>query len=198
MNIVLRKPRMTREEFFAWAGVSDEKYEFDGFQPVAMTRPNIAHARIAGNLQAALRSRLQGGPCDVYSEVGVATVNDAVRYPDAVITCTATPGNSYLIEKPVIVFEVISPGNTATDRIIKVREYLAVPSIHTYVIVEQTGPGLTLMRRSGNAWATTTLVSGETLRLEQPNLEIPVDEIYEGLFPPDENPAGQQSPEDAR
>jgi hypothetical protein len=63
---------------------------------------------------------------------GVATIGDAIRYPDVVITCTRTPGTSHLIERPVTVFEVISPDNSAIDRITKVREYLAVPAIHTY------------------------------------------------------------------
>jgi hypothetical protein len=36
MNIALRRP-MTQEEFLAWAEAQEERYEFDGFQPVAMT-----------------------------------------------------------------------------------------------------------------------------------------------------------------
>jgi hypothetical protein len=31
MNVGLRKPRMTREEFFAWAQIQGARYEFDGF-----------------------------------------------------------------------------------------------------------------------------------------------------------------------
>jgi hypothetical protein len=34
MNISLRKPRMTHEEFFAWAQAQDIRYEFEGFEPV--------------------------------------------------------------------------------------------------------------------------------------------------------------------
>lgn len=182
MNIVLRTPRMTREEFFVWAGENDEKYEFDGLQPVAMTRSNITHSRIVGNLQAALRSRLGAGPGEAYQEVGVATVNDAVRYPDALISCTPVSGASYLVEKPVAVFEVISPGNSATDRIIKLREYLAVPTIQAYVIVEQATIGLSVLRRHARtSWTTATLIAGGTLELTEPAISIPVNELYEGL-----------------
>ena len=185
MTIVLRTPRMTREEFFAWAEAREEKYEFDGFEPVAMTRPNVNHATIVGNLQAALRSRLRGGPCRAYTDAGIATVGDAVRYPDTVISRTPSAGTSYLIESPVAVFEVISPGNPATDRIIKVREYLAVPSIETYVIVEQTTIGLMVLQRQGRmTWTTSTLVSGDKLELRQPRVSIAVDELYEEVeFP---------------
>ena len=31
MNVALSKPRMTREEFFAWAQIQGARYEFDGF-----------------------------------------------------------------------------------------------------------------------------------------------------------------------
>jgi hypothetical protein len=37
MNVVLRTPRMTRDEFLTWAEVQRARYEFDGFVPVAMT-----------------------------------------------------------------------------------------------------------------------------------------------------------------
>ena len=36
MNVALRKP-WTQEQFFTWADAQEARYEFDGFQPVAMT-----------------------------------------------------------------------------------------------------------------------------------------------------------------
>jgi Uma2 family endonuclease len=81
---------------------------------------------------------------------------------------------------------VISPGNSAIDRITKVREYLAVASIHTYVIVEQSSLGLTVLRRhEDNAWITTTLTAEDVLRLHEPEVEIPVPELYENVDLPD-------------
>jgi hypothetical protein len=40
MNVALRRT-MTREDFLAWAEGQEERYEFDGFQPVAMTGGTI-------------------------------------------------------------------------------------------------------------------------------------------------------------
>ncbi len=37
MSIAFHLPHMTREEFLDWAEAQEERYEFDGFQPVAMT-----------------------------------------------------------------------------------------------------------------------------------------------------------------
>jgi len=64
-------------------------------------------------------------------------------------------GDSRLVEGAVIVFEVLSPGNSATDRIIKVREYLRVTPIHTYLIVEQSVVGVTVLRRRDDAWTNS-------------------------------------------
>jgi hypothetical protein len=54
MNVALSKPRMTREEFFAWAQLQDAHYEFDGFQPVAMTGASVNHHHIVRNIHSAL------------------------------------------------------------------------------------------------------------------------------------------------
>ena len=35
MNVALRIPRMTRAFFLDWAETQNERYEFDGFEPVA-------------------------------------------------------------------------------------------------------------------------------------------------------------------
>jgi Uma2 family endonuclease len=84
----LRKPRMTREEFFDWAQGQDIRYEFDGFEPVGMTGGNISHSQITQNILVSLRTRLRGGNCrPLGPDAGVATIGDAVRYPDALVTC---------------------------------------------------------------------------------------------------------------
>ena len=58
-----RHEPMTPEQFLAWEARQDLKWEFDGFQPVAMTGGTFGHSRIQGNLIAALIARLRGRPC---------------------------------------------------------------------------------------------------------------------------------------
>ena len=50
MSVVLRRPGMTRDEFFAWAEADGGRWEFDGFEPVAMTGGNLSHSQIGVNL----------------------------------------------------------------------------------------------------------------------------------------------------
>jgi Uma2 family endonuclease len=198
MSITLRTPRMSREEFFDWAQSQDIRYEFDGFQPVAMTGGTVNHSRITQNIHAALRACLRGGPCEpLGTDAGVATTGDAVRYPDALVTCTKTPGSAHLVAGVVTVFEVLSPTSGRTDRIEKVREYRAVETIRRYVILEHTSAGLTVFERAGgnDAWTATTLIEGDVLRLPEIGIEIPVAEFYENVDLPapgdqDSGPAG--------
>jgi len=78
MNIALRKS-WTQEQFFAWAEAQDERYEFDGIQPVAMTGGFNHASEIGINLVTALRTRLRGGGCRALGpDAGVETVNKAV------------------------------------------------------------------------------------------------------------------------
>src|SRR5579875_544142 len=148
MNIPLRKA-WTQEEFFAWAGSQEGRFEFDGFQPVAMTGGTAGHSVIIGNLWRALDSRLRGTGCrPLGPEAGVATIGTAVRYPDALVTCSRFAREDMLIPGVVVVFEVISASTSRTDRILKLREYAAVPSIRRYVILESTSIGLTVMDRN--------------------------------------------------
>jgi Uma2 family endonuclease len=184
MNVALRKPSMTRDQFFAWAEASDGRYEFDGFQPVAMTGGTVNHSQITQNLYFALRTRLQGTGCrPLGPDAGVATIGDAVRYPDALVTCSKGPGTDRLVPGVVVVFEVLSPTSGRIDRIDKLLEYRAVPSIRRYVILEYASMGLMVLARggAGDEWIATAMTAEETLRLPEIGIEIPVAELYEGV-----------------
>jgi Uma2 family endonuclease len=196
MSIARIDPCMTREEFLDWAAAQRERHEFDGFQPVAMTGGTVNHSHIVVNILSALRARLRGSSCrPLGPDAGVATIGDAVRYPASLVTCTRGPGTDRIVPGVVVVFEVLSPTSGRTDRIEKLREYQAVPSILRYVILEHTSIGLIVNSRSNgdDPWTATPLTQGEVLRMPEIGIEIPVAEFYEdtGLAdPPDEHREG--------
>ena len=185
MNVPLRKP-WTQAEFFAWAEAQETRYEFDGFQPVAMTGGFNNASAIGVNLIGALHGRLRGSGCrPLGPDAGIETVNQAVRYPDALISCTKFEGTAKTIPGVLIVFEIV--GATAEsnrrDRITKVREYAAVSSIRRYVILESSGIGLTVMERTApdQVWQTTVLTNEDILRMPEVDIEVPVSELYEDI-----------------
>ena len=180
MNVALRPPRMTQDEFFAWVETQEGRYEFDGFQPVAMPGGTRGHGQIAANILVALASRLDSSPCTALgSDAGIETVNDAVRYPDVVVTCTDSDGKVRKMPSPVVVFEVVSDSSARDDRIIKLNEYHAVPSIKRYVIVEQDSIGMMVFSRTGTeAWNAISLKEDDVLTIPELGVEIPIVEFY--------------------
>jgi Uma2 family endonuclease len=183
MNAPLRKS-WTQAEFFAWAASQEGRFEFDGFRPVAMTGGTAGHAIIMRNLHRALDVRLRGGKFrPLGPDAGVVTAGTAVRYPDALVTCSKFDREAMTIPDVVVVFEVLSTTTSRTDRILKVREYAAVPSIHRFVILESTNIGLTVMEREtpDEVWRVTTLTNDNILRIPEIGIEVPVAEFYEDI-----------------
>ena len=175
---------MTRDEFFLWAEAREERYEFDGFQPVAMTGGSLGHSRIIRNINRQLANHLAGSGCEsVGPDAGVATVSDKVRYPDAVVTCSPFSDGDRVVPNPVVVFEVVSPTSIHTDRVVKVREYGAVPSIRRYIIVESHAMAVTILYRTaaGTVFMEDAKGEGETLVLPEIGIELPVADIYEDI-----------------
>ncbi len=178
MNVALRKP-MSLAEFLAWEERQELRYEFDGFQPVAMTGGTFAHDRITFHLQSALDSRLRGKPCrPAGPNVKILTPGKA-RYPDGLVTCTPVKPNATVIDAPVVVFEVVSEDITRTDRIEKLREYQAVASIQRYVILEQRTIAATVFERRGESWTAFAITEEDTLRMPEIDIEVPLMELYE-------------------
>jgi len=188
MNVALHPPPTSREQFLDWVQRQEAPYEFDGVRPVPMTGGSRRHGQIAANLLIALRAHLQGTGMMPLLEVGLATGVDSVRYPDAIVTPTRGSGDDLLIPDVIVAFEIVSPSSEITDRVVKVREYLCVPSLRRYVILEQRRAAATMFeRREGEAeWRVTVLFGGETLRLPEIGAEIGVSEFYEDVDLPEE------------
>jgi Uma2 family endonuclease len=178
---IARHLHWTAEEFLSWVASQEERYEFDGSRPLAMTGGTARHSPITLNVHAALNARLRGTPCSSFGpDLGVRTMGDAVRYPDALVICKKFPELERIAPDVLVVFEVLSADSSRRDRIEKVREYAAVASIRRYVILESASIGLTVLHRQhGNdPWTAATLTRGDTLTMEEIGLAIPADEFY--------------------
>lgn len=181
MNLPALRP-MTLAEFLAWEERQDTRYEFDGLQPVAMTGGTYRHDRIIFSLHRALDRALSGKPCRPSGpNMKILTPGERSRYPDALVTCTPIDPRATVAENPVVVFEVVSAGSTRDDRIIKLREYQATPSIQRYVIMEQDSVAATVIERSGTAWVIHALTEGDVLRMPEIGIELAVAELYESV-----------------
>jgi len=177
MSAVLQRP-MSVAEFLAWEEKQELRYEFDGFQPVAMTGGTLVHETICGTLRALLYQRLRGKPCRPWGPTTKIEVQGRIRYPDAHVNCTEFDPGATIVPEPVVIFEVLSPGTSRTDRIEKLREYQATASIQRYVILEQDGIAATVFSRMGGDWIARALTDRDVLQMPEIGIELSLSEIY--------------------
>ena len=172
---------MSIAEFLAWEDRQELRWEFDGFQPVAMTGGTVAHETIGGNILVAVQTRLAGQRCRAFGANLKIEVAGRIRYPDAFVTCTPAQPRSTVITDPVVVFEVLSESTSRTDRIEKLREYAATPSTRRYVILEQDAIAAMMFVRKGTDLVAEALTADDILRMPEIDIEVPMAEFYTGL-----------------
>lgn len=173
---------MTLEQFLAWEERQALRYEFDGFEPVAMTGGTAAHAGIQANLMHALVGHLRGQPCRAFGSELKIQAAGSIRYPDAFVVCTPVPPRATVVTEPVVVFEILSQSTVGSDLVVKNAEYRATPPIRRYVVLQQTEPAAIVFSHRGGEWATDLLVGLDALlALPEIGIEIPLAEIYDGI-----------------
>jgi Uma2 family endonuclease len=135
-----------------------------------------------------LQDKLRGMPCRVRGPTLKVAVSDRIRYPDAFVYCAPVPPGETVIREPVVVFEVLSPGTSRTDRIEKLREYQATPSIQRYVILEQDSVAAMVFTRRDDAWVVRPLIAGDTLAMPEIDATLPLADIYADVTLPEVEP----------
>jgi len=181
MNLAFPKP-MTLAQFLEWEQRQPLRYEFDGVAPIAMTGGTWGHSAIQRNLAISVGGRLRGKPRQCQdSDLKFQVAEGHIRYPDGMVVCSPVERNATIVHDPVVVFEVLSPSTTRTDRIVKGREYHAAPSVCRYIMLDQDGASATVYIRSGDAWKAELLVSDSILAMPEIGIELPLAELYEGV-----------------
>lgn len=180
MSTALRQP-MTLAAFLDWEEHQELRYEFDGFQVVAMTGGTFEHDAIQMALARALGNRLDGKPCRVHGSNLKIEVMGSIRYPDAYVTCGPIRRGSMVAYNPVVIFEVLSKGTAAKDRGVKNREYASTASVQRYVMLEQVEIGGTMFERAGDDWIGHILTADAVISMPEIGIELPLAELYDGL-----------------
>jgi Uma2 family endonuclease len=193
MSVALHRP-MSLAEFLAWEERQELRYEFDGFEPVAMTGGTIAHDQIIFDLRSALATRLAGTPCRALGPNVKIIADGHARYPDAMIVCHPVSPAATVADNPVVVFEVLSEGSSQTDLIDKNREYRATPSIQRRVVLQQTHVAAILFVRRDDGWLSE-IVSGKDAVLDLPEvgIAVPLHEVYANAGLPEASRMGERS-----
>lgn len=147
---------MPAGEFLAWERAQELSFEFDGRQPIPTGGGTLGHSAIALNVLTALNERL-ARPCRAFKGDVTVVVEDRVRYPDGVVSCSAVRMSDDIVPDAVLIVEVLSASSAIVDTTIKADEYCAIPSLRYDLMVEQDRIEATLLSRDGDGWAERTL-----------------------------------------
>jgi Uma2 family endonuclease len=182
MGTVLNQARTT-EAFLAWEDRQEGEHEFDGRAVIPMAGGSLAHQDIVFNLRALLGRLLADRPLRVAHAMRLR-IGTRVRYPDIVVFAGPLDQTTRTLTDAVVIFEVLSDDTATTDRVAKLIDYAAVPSLRAYVLLEQTAMAATLFRREPDSdWIATAHTVG-SLVLPGIDITVPLADLYQGLtFP---------------
>ncbi|BAY90757.1 MULTISPECIES: Uma2 family endonuclease [unclassified Tolypothrix] len=178
-------PKMTVEEYLAWESQQDLRYEYVNGEVFAMTGGTIPHNDIALNFYTALRPHLRARGCRVnVSDVKVQlTPTSAYYYPDVVVSCDPQDLNARkFIQNPKIIVEVLSPGTSSKDRGEKFTNYLQMPSLQEYLLINSEKISVErYCRGEGRMWLYYPYTEGDIVTLSSIEFEIAIAHLYEGV-----------------
>ena len=179
-------PRMTVADFLDWPGDGTAKrFQLVDGEPRAMAPASATHGLVQATLAYLFTRRLieTGSPCRAVTEPAVVPrlrAHANLRVPDLGVTCSSIEPGQIVLPDPVLLVEILSPGNEADTRE-NVWAYATIPSVAEILLVHSTRIAAELLRRGADlTWPEEPeeIGPGGMLHLESITLTCPLAELY--------------------
>jgi Uma2 family endonuclease len=170
---------LTADEFLAFEGEGDTRYELIDGAIVAMAPPSDPHGTIMINTGIEVDRRLDGRPpCRAIGEAGIR-LNEHNHYKaDLAVTC-AEPDAAAYVREPFLIVEVLSATTAKDDLAVKLPRYVALPSVREIWLIDSRERWVQVWQRGGEAWIVSLPLRGPaTFRSEALGDEIALDRLY--------------------
>lgn len=170
------------EEYLAGEELADVKHDYLAGTVHAMAGTTRRHNLLSLNIASSLRNQLRGKPCQAYMadvKVRVDVAKDTYfYYPDVMVGCDPSDNHRLYLERPKVIFEVLSPSTERIDRREKFFLFQRIESLEAYVLVNPETEEVTVHERS-NEWGGRPLRKGDALAIEAIGCTLPLAEIFD-------------------
>jgi Uma2 family endonuclease len=172
---------MSVEEYFQLEeNDPDNRYEYVDGYVYMMAGGTFDHSTICGNIYSILRSLLRGKSCRVYnSDMKVQILQKRYFHPDVTVTCDPRDrGIGDLLQSPRVIFEVLSPSTEIKDRTWKLQNYLALPTMEEYILVDAKSFKMEIYRKENGRWMYDIYQAQEVISLQSIGVQFPLRDAY--------------------
>ena len=174
------------EDYLAAELESETRHEYLGGVVYAMSGGRNRHNLIVMNLYGLLWSALRGGrcqPCNSDTKIRIRLPNHVrFYYPDASVICRSNPLDESFQDEPVVVVEVLSKSTRRLDEGEKKDAYLTIPSLVSYLLVEQDSQAVQVFRRTPQGFIRELYIDG-VIELPEVGCRLAVADLYQGITP---------------
>jgi Uma2 family endonuclease len=185
--VALRKEQMTASEFLLWSQHQPERWELLDGIPTAMSPERVIHGDTKYRAARAFDDAIAKAraPCRFVLDSAAVRIDARNSYqPDVLVYCgEPVAGDVVEVPNPVIVVEVLSPGNAMTDLRDKLRGYFRVFSIQHYLIIDPDKRLVIHHARGQDDVVETRIVSEGTIALDPPGLMLSIADFFGPLAP---------------
>ncbi|MGD7033776.1 Uma2 family endonuclease [Methylotuvimicrobium buryatense] len=180
MSIIAKKLDylISVEDYLDGELIAETKHELIDGAVYAMVGTSGNHQRIAINVLAEFRSHLKNLPCEPFGSDMKVRVDSNFFYPDVIVDCHFDESQPYYTETPIIIVEVLSKTTRRNDKTVKLANYLKLPTLQEYVMIEQDYVEVEVLRRS-EGWVSKHYYLGDDVTFEAIDLTLPVEVIYQ-------------------
>jgi Uma2 family endonuclease len=166
--------------------LAKNKHEYVDGRVYAMSGAKNVHNRIASRVLGSLYQQLGSSRCEAFNSDTKVRIRTEQRtyfyYPDAVVVCDSNPDDDTFQDQPVVIVEVISDSTRRIDEGEKRVNYLSVPSLDAYILLEQDRRTARVFQRTANQFLESIYTDPDSVvPIPAINAQLYFSEVYAGI-----------------
>jgi Uma2 family endonuclease len=179
---------MTVDAFLVWDAPDGAMWQLVNGVPEPTAPADGTQALIQNEVGSLIGNHLakHRPGCRVLGHPGVIPrlhAEEHYRIPDIGVTCVPVPRGAVAISEPILLIEILSPGNT-WQTWQNVWAYTTIPSVQEILVIRTASAGVQLLRRTPDGtWPEVPLaIEAGDVTLESIGFDVPVAALYTGTW----------------